>query len=365
VWNFLLNGKRLGVAGLILAIGFLGSEIFSGVYAQEEDDSNQGEEEAAEPFVPPTYGYKQLTFHDGPHCDTEPCVSPDGTTVGFVRNLLEERGCMICTVPSEGGEVVSLVDLKRGQALGLSWSPDGQHLFFGYARRGKNGKVTDIRQILAKAGEKPEGYQGRSAPPVGRHPSVSKDGKLAYVHRNNVVVEMGGEDQVYLTRSGYQEYPEWSSDGKWLVYHSSPGLAMQDSFKEDATIVRLEITKGTEEEGWCSHPRFSPDAKDLVCVGLRGQQYDVWVMPREDIDPYPVTQDAFMELGADWLQNRTIVFSSNRSGDFDLWLAIEGFEEEAPAEEGDDLEAQEEEGSDQMDSEEVEEPVSETPNSEE
>jgi len=336
--DFLVTGETRGWVGGILALCFLGGAGSLELYAQEEEAAEEEavEEAAAEPFVPPTYGYRQLTFYEGPHSDTDPCVSPDGTTVGFVRTLPDDKGCMICAVPSQGGDVAVLTDLKRGQALGLCWTPDGQNLVFGFFRRGKNGEVTDLRQVAVGGDGKVQSYQGRNAPPVGKHPAVSKDGKLAYIYRNNMVVEIGGQEQIYLTRSGFQERPDWSDDGKWLIYHSSPGLALQDSFQEDAKVHRMRIMEGAEGHGWCSFPRFSPDAQDVLCVGLRDQRYDVWVMPRGDVEPYPVTQDEFMELGADWLMDRSVVFSSNRSGDYALWLAIEGYEEETTAEEGED-----------------------------
>ena len=49
-----------------------------------------------------------------------------------------------------------------------------------------------------------------------------------------------------------------------------------------------------------------------------------------------VTNDAFMEQGVDWCVDGRIVYSSNRSGQFDIWIAEEKAEDEEEGDEGDE-----------------------------
>lgn len=297
-------------------------------------------DESPPPFVPPVYGYKRITDFSGPHSDTDPCVSPDGNMIAFLRNVPTERGCFICVVSADGSDVREIASIQTGQVLGLCWLPDGAHLALGLSRDTKDGHLTDIQQISITGDGEPFPYQNRKVAPQGKHPAISRDGKLAYVYRNNIVVELNGEEQIYLTMSGFQSHPNWSHNGTWLIYHSSPGLALQDSFQEDATVLRMKMIKDGEGHGWCSMPRFCPDSEKILCIGLIDQKYDLWVFPQVDGVPYRVTDDEFMEAGADWLPDGRIVFSSNKAGEFALWMAVEGLVEEA-ATQGDDMSIQE------------------------
>jgi dipeptidyl aminopeptidase/acylaminoacyl peptidase len=67
--------------------------------------------------------------------DTWPRLSPDGTTVAFIRSWVDdERPAALCVVPAVGGRVRRLVPHGPRPGFGpveeLAWSPDGSRLAF-------------------------------------------------------------------------------------------------------------------------------------------------------------------------------------------------------------------------------------------
>ena len=71
---------------------------------------------------------------DGDTDDMQPVVSPDGTTVAFVSNRMENPllnldNLDLCTVPVAGGEITRLTP-KYGPNAGPAFSPDGKTLAF-------------------------------------------------------------------------------------------------------------------------------------------------------------------------------------------------------------------------------------------
>ena len=63
------------------------------------------------------------------HSSTEPCVSPDGTRVAFVRAQGEEKS-QVYVLPLDGGEAERLTDMPLG-VFDPRWFPDGRRLAFG------------------------------------------------------------------------------------------------------------------------------------------------------------------------------------------------------------------------------------------
>jgi TolB protein len=76
-----------------------------------------------------------------------------------------------------------------------------------------------------------------------------------------------------------------------------------------------------EETAWKARPDFSPDGKRIVYASYLGQQWhQLWVMPSQGGDPFPLSYGDFDNVAPRWSPNgNRIAFISNRSGNTSLW----------------------------------------------
>jgi dipeptidyl aminopeptidase/acylaminoacyl peptidase len=80
-------------------------------------------------WVVPASGGEARPFTGGPRTDTTPRWSPDGRTLAFLSDRLENGRQQIYLLDRAGGEARRLTDL-RGEIDELEWSPDGRQLAF-------------------------------------------------------------------------------------------------------------------------------------------------------------------------------------------------------------------------------------------
>src|SRR3954469_8792320 len=76
-----------------------------------------------------TNGGEARPFTGGPRTDNTPRWSPDGRTLAFLSDRLEDGRQQIYVLDRAGGEARRLTDL-HGEINELEWSPDGTQLAF-------------------------------------------------------------------------------------------------------------------------------------------------------------------------------------------------------------------------------------------
>jgi Tol biopolymer transport system component len=284
--------------------------------AQEDASAPEGSDASA---AKAACDFRPLTSMEGNNEDTDPAVSPDGTQVAFIRSLPD--GDSLCLVPMSGGEpnVKVLATFADGAIMSPCWGPDGSFLAFAKVNPDRKTVLFQIKSDGQAAGP----WADRKPAPEGRSPALCKDNRLAFIFRNNLVIEINRADQVFVTLEGFQDYPDWSPDGTLVAYHKAPCIAVRNPSDEASKDAIISLTPQAPEQSWCSRPRFSPDGKRVACVGLRAAKYDLWVVGVDGSSPTMLTDDDFMDQSLDWAPNGEIVFSSNRSGKFDLWAAKE------------------------------------------
>ena len=234
---------------------------------------------------------EQLTA--GPGYDYQPDCSPDGRWVVYVnyrRDALE----------------LWVFDLEKGQSHQLTsggavnieprFSPDGKRLAFVSTS-----------------------YNGRFHIFVGDF----SGGELTRVRR------LTGESRSNLPRFYYSEFdheisPTWSPDGGDLIFVSNRG-----HIYGTGGFWRMKVEPGSEqreihyeETAWKARPDFSPDGKRIVYASyLGGQWHQLWVMPSEGGDPFPISYGDFDNTNPRWSPDGTrIAFISNRDGNTSLWV---------------------------------------------
>ena len=116
----------------------------------------------------------------------DPQVSPDGSTVAFVKVTVNEKkdgyNTSIWSVPTSGGEPLRLTSSSRDSSP--RWSPDGKYLAFVRVTE-KDGKP-DQPQLFMLPMTGGESFQFTSVPKGASQPSWSPDGKsIAFISSTN------------------------------------------------------------------------------------------------------------------------------------------------------------------------------------
>ena len=207
----------------------------------------------------------------------EPAVSPDGTTLAFVRPNAD--GADRIWVASLPGANDARMVTGDGPEFGLwehrepAWSPDGRRICY----RGQR----DLFIVPA---------EGREAGPPSRltkddardeAPVWSGDGRLVYFssYRSNTtalwaVRVSGGVVKRVTNGVGPEAHPTLSDDGATLVYSNA---------LDDPNIVVHDLHVGEEYSFGGSRddqmPVFLPDMSGVVFLSNRSEGYRLWVQP--------------------------------------------------------------------------------------
>ena len=142
------------------------------------------------------------------------------------------------------------------------------------------------------------------------------------------VQRLTGETPSNLPRYYYSQFdheisPVWSRDGNEILFVSNRGHIYGTGgfwrMKAQPSAEAHEIHY--EETAWKARPDFSPDGKRLVYASYLGQQWhQLWVMPSQGGDAFPLSYGDFDNVGPRWSPDgKRIAFISNRGGNTSLW----------------------------------------------
>ncbi len=143
------------------------------------------------------------------------------------------------------------------------------------------------------------------------------------------VQRLTGETRSTLPRYYYSQFdheisPAWSPDGSEILFVSNRGHIYGTGgfwrMKAEPGAQAREIHY--EETTWKARPDFSPDGKRIVYASYLGQQWhQLWVMPAQGGDPFPLSYGDFDNVNPRWSPDgKHIAFISNRGGNTSLWL---------------------------------------------
>ncbi len=231
----------------------------------------------------------QLT--DGPGYDYQPDWSPDGRSVVYASN--QDNAIELWRLELASGK---RTQLTRGGAVNVEprFSPDGRQLVFVSTRFNKRFHI--FTGTLTAAG-------------------LSE------------VVRITGENKSDLPRYYYSPYdheinPTWTRDGKSIVYISNRGRIHGTGgfWKSAAVPAAAPQELHYEETNWRARPDYSPDGGRIVYSSYLGRNWlQLWLMPGEGGEPFPLTYGDWDETQARWSPDGAhIAFVSNRNGYTDL-----------------------------------------------
>jgi Tol biopolymer transport system component len=234
---------------------------------------------------------EQLTA--GPGYDYQPDCSPDGRWVVYVSYRQDALELWVLDLERKQSH-----QLTFGGAVNVEprFSPDGKRLAFV--------STSYHRRFHIFVGD----FSG---------------GELTNVRR------LTGESRSNLPRFYYSEFdheisPAWSPNGKELIFVSNRG-----HIYGTGGFWRMNAEPGAEpreihyeETAWKARPDFSPDGKRIVYASyLGGQWHQLWVLPSQGGDAFPISYGEFDTTNPRWSPDGTrIAFISNRDGNTSLWV---------------------------------------------
>jgi Tol biopolymer transport system component len=240
------------------------------------------------------------------HTDSYPAWSPDGGTLAFVRDRFDGDGDttssrLLLSAP-DGSDATTLVEERRAQLLGHSWSPDGSALAFVRVRVGRR----DIFSQVVVIGRDGSGARTLASERVGpRQPFAfildtawSPDGRtIAYTRwqldrrhyfrpQLRAIGPDGRADRL-LARDASDA--DWSPDGSRIAYLSvrdrngSRCGSDECSYASELYVMdangggRIRLTRGEGDE---KGPDWAPDGRSIAFASDRnypsGEHFEVY-----------------------------------------------------------------------------------------
>jgi len=209
------------------------------------------------------------------------CVfSPDGKTIAYDLTMQDkpnlQRDIMLLSI--EGRQVTPLIEHPAYDTV-IDWTPDGKGLLFLSDRTG-----TEDVWFIRISGGKAQGSPRLVKSGVGPIESLgmTSAGKMFYGLQGSATdvyeIELdpltgkilSPAKKVIMQYEGHNGYPDYSPDGKFLAYISSPSMPNIQP-RETLNILSLETGQVRALKPALSkfgYPRWSPDGRALSVEGV-------------------------------------------------------------------------------------------------
>jgi Tol biopolymer transport system component/DNA-binding winged helix-turn-helix (wHTH) protein len=249
--------------------------------------------------------------------DWTPAISPDGTTVAFIRG------------PEGSVHDIYMMKLPDGTpkritfdgrlVVGLAWSSDGSEVVFSSNRSGS----ISLWRVSAQ-GETPE-----HEPAGGDNaywPSIARQGnRLVYSHGSAtwsiLAVELNGHgpetEAEILTSSEQDASPHVSPAGDKIAFQSwrSGSQEIWTAKIDGSDPVQL-----TSAGAMAGSPSWSRDGRSIAFDARLDTNAHIYVIDANGGAPRAVTHGDFNDIVPCWSSDdRWIYFGSNRSGSWQVW----------------------------------------------
>ncbi len=199
-----------------------------------------------------------------------------------------------------------------------AWSPDSKQIAF-YSNRDGNAESTSsmpmvrgcpVSQTTQKTISIPHGRRmGRSSPSIA----------TAWADPLIFVMKADGTGVYNVSPMGTVDWsPEWSPDGRQILFNSSRGGALEIWVMYPNGAGAVNLTNHPSNDWW---PTWSPDGKNILFHSDRSGNLDIYQMSVLGKGVVRLTDDPALEYGPDWSADGSrFAYTSDRSGDQEICI---------------------------------------------
>ncbi len=240
--------------------------------------------------------------------DANSDFSPDWSPLGDKIVFTSDRTgpFRIWVVPSTGGTPTKLSELSDYGDEEPKWSPDANYILF-QSREGPWYLYT-----MTSTGDSVTQRTDFNS----NNPDWSPDGlRIVWGYLYIKVRDLEGGTPMTLT---YGEFPSWSPDTGWIAYMYQDDIYII-SASGDSIVYQL-----TTDPAHDMIPDWSPDGAWIAFTSNRSGNRDIWVMDSrgESYGLWQITTSSADDYWPSWSPDGTkIVFSSDNTGNRDIWIA--------------------------------------------
>jgi len=259
-------------------------------------------------------GSKNLTGN--PANDLTPAWSPDGRQIAFSSD--RDGRFEIYIMNADGSQQTRLTQDKTG-AVSPAWSSDGKHIVFLSDRDGvlsdRNIPISEVYIMDADGSEQQRLTNNHdferelSWAPKGDIIAVSANVRAPsgiYVPDQIYLMGLDGVTTKQLTKVGYNDNPTWSPNGELIAFHSYDGNGGSGIYimKADGSdqILLISSINSSPSSLYLNNlnPSWSPDGNYIVFSSNRDGNYDLYVMNANGSNLTRLTDDLGDETSPVW-----------------------------------------------------------------
>jgi eukaryotic-like serine/threonine-protein kinase len=288
--------------------------------------------------------------------------SPDGLRIVFVRvRAAPEKVSALTILDTGSGVETVLAQLPDKDIFGPRWSPDGRGIAFVRGDTSANASIWQLVLLdVASRRERALGVPGPASPLGGI--AWSGEGKEIYFVRSGSIIGDISGSQGRLVRcdvaTGKEQSLLWfaglfplSGGAQGVSAHcdiAGPGRVLFDSKPQRQNLRELELclsnpgrrpcgppnpqalpggaaggarllTRGSSSD---RQPAYSPDGKRVLFSSNRSGNLDLWLLDLESGALRQLTDDAAQDWDPGFTPDGSrIVWSCDRSGHLEIWIA--------------------------------------------